>query len=312
MDENRFGGSIMANGSDERVTPGSIVGDTMLRIGEGNLAESKEFQESALGQALFYIPSMVMGARVGNQIEETIPEIQQALKEGFQGLKKMFSQRKAKRAEWNALSDDEQRGYGNFRRYVRQTLRQKTQRALRQFQAGDDIIIDGQNLGERKMKNFQDRLKIRAFYLNGINDFTVDNDGKTVQNTPVQNVENMFTSEAFNTYQNPTGLINQYNQPTPVLPQGFQGQGMLSPANLMANQTTSANNKSIFQGPVSGANTSIGQGSQAYLNMLYNMASGAGNSFLEMYNFYNNNRQAVNNVTRNYMGARFGYGFGDQ
>lgn len=312
MDENRFGGSIMANGSDERVTPGSIVGDTMLRIGEGNLAESKEFQESALGQALFYIPSMVMGARVGNQIEETIPEIQQALKEGFQGLKKMFSQRKAKRAEWNALPDDEQRAYGNFRRYIRQTLRQPTQRALRQFEAGDDIIIDGQNLGERKMKNFQDRLKIRAFYLNGINDFTVDNDGKTVQNTPVQNVENMFTSEAFNTYQNPTGLINQYYQPTPVLPQGFQGQGMLSPANLMANQTTSANNKSIFQGPVSGANTSIGQGSQAYLNMLYNMASGTGNSFLEMYNFYNNNRQAVNNVTRNYMGARFGYGFGDQ
>ena len=302
----------MANGSDERVTPNSVVGDTMLRIGEGNLAERREFQDSALGKALFYIPSMIMGARVGGQVAETIPAIQEGLQEGFEGLKEMFSQRKEKRAEWNALPDDEKRGYGNFRRYVRQTLRQPTQRSLRQFQAGDDIIIDGQNLGERKMKNFQDRIKLRAFYLNGMKDYSIDNEGRTVQNTPTVNVGNLFTSQAFNTYQNPTGLINQYNQPTPVLPQGFQGRGMLSPANLMANQTTSANNKSIFQGPVSGANTSIGQGSQAYLNMLYNMASGAGNSFLEMYNFYNNNRQAINTGTRNYMGARFGYGFGNK
>jgi len=294
----------MANGSDERVTPSSIVGDTMLRIGEGNLADSKEFQDSALGQALFYIPSMIMGARVGGQVAETIPAIQEGLQEGFEGLKEMFSQRKAKRAEWNALPDDKKRGYGNFRRYIRQTLRQRTQKSLRQFQAGDDITIDGQNLGERKMKNFQDRIKLRAFYLNGMKDYSIDNEGRTVQNTPTVNVGNMFTSQGFNTYQNPSGLINQYNQPTPALPQ--------APANSMANQTTSANNQNIFQGPVSGANTSIGQGSQAYLNMLYNMASGAGNSFLEMYNFYNNNRQAVNTATKNYMGARFGYGFGNK
>ena len=34
--------------------------------------------------------------------------------------------------------------------------------------------------------------------------------------------------------------------------------------------------------------------------------------FNNMYDFYMNNRQAVNNVTRNYMGARFGYGFGNK
>ena len=311
MDENRFGGSIMANGSDERVTPSSVVGDTMLRIGEGNLAERREFQDSALGKALFYIPSMIMGARVGGQVAETIPAIQEGLQEGFEGLKEMFSQRKAKRAEWNALPDDEKRGYGNFRRYIRQTLRQPTQRSLRQFQAGDDIIIDGQNLGEKKMKNFQDRIKLRAFYLNGMKDYSIDNEGRTVQNTPTVNVGNMFTSQGFNTYQNPTGLINQYNPQAPVMPGGFMGRGMISP-NVINQQN------SVTPGPVIGQQPPV-VSTQAMTQPNTNDDFVNRNIFMQgmgyfnnMYDFYMNNRQAVNNVTRNYMGARFGYGFGNK
>ena len=301
----------MANGSDERVTPSSVVGDTMLRIGEGNLAEQTEFQNSALGKALFYIPSMIMGARVGGQIAETIPAIQEGLQEGFSGLKELFSQRKAKRSEWNALPDDEKRSYGNFRRYVRQTLRQPTQRALRKFQAGDDIVIDGQNLGERKMTNFQDRIKLRAFYLNGMKDYSIDDEGKTVQNTPTVNVGNMFTSQGFNTYQNPTGLINQYNQPTPVMSGGFMGRGMVSP-NVINQQSNVTPGPVVGQQPPVVSTRAMTQPNTNDDFVNRNIFMQGMGYFNNMYDFYMNNRQAINTGTRNYMGARFGYGFGNK
>jgi hypothetical protein len=204
MDENRFGGSIMANGSESRQTPGSIVGDTALRIATGNLRDEQEFQQSALGEALFYLPSMIMGAQIGGAVEKTMEPLTDLIK----------NRREAKEL-WNSNAimpsgKPIQQEYDTFRDFYRTDIKLRARKDVAGIERGeklapgiddqyDGTIIDQLNvageldtspdLGIRSGKSLIDKNKMRAFYLNSIKDYQYNPiEDKTEQLTPRLNL----------------------------------------------------------------------------------------------------------------------------
>lgn len=206
MDENRFGGIVMANGrgSSGRATPGSIVGETLLRIGEGDVQAQNAFRESAAGEALFYLPSMIMGAQIGGAVERTIGPLTDLIK----------NRREAKKL-WNSNAimpsgKPIQQEYDTFRDFYRTDIKLRARKDVADIERGeklapgiddqyDGTIIDQLNvaqeldtspdLGIRSGKSLVDKNKMRAFYLNSIKDYQYNPiEDKTEQLTPRLNL----------------------------------------------------------------------------------------------------------------------------
>lgn len=187
MDENKLGGSIMAEESTRDKTIGSILGDTSLQLMEDAVERDTEFQDSLLGKALFYGPSMIMGARIGGSIDKTL------------GITQYFKDKKEAKNiyEENKIMPSGKRiqeEYGSFKDFFRTEIRDRARSNVMKLDQGEKIktgiddeydgtLIDQLNvageidqnpdLGSRSGRKLgiRDKQKVRAFYLNSLNDY---------------------------------------------------------------------------------------------------------------------------------------------
>lgn len=326
MDENRFGGSIMSDQDNRTRTAADIVGESSLAIAEDTVERENKFANSAIGQALFYGTAMTQMARLGGQVEKTIP----AIKEGIGEMTQFFKDRKGFREKFNNLSDKEKKGFTGFRDYMRQQ-RRKVDLGMQNFGVGDEMTFyskDGPvSAGTRSLKPLEDRNKLRAFFLNSVEDYQFNPEtGQTLQVNPGSNVLNIVEESAppagsFKFSPNMQSTLQLYSGPNPqantigVIPQNITTPGVVNAAGPNTPQDPPAGRPAIFQGPLTGSPGIA----QDYLNMNYNVGKGIYNygqqGVSSVLDFYNQNiagnegtiaRSAFGN-TMNLIGSRFGY-----
>ena len=166
---------------------GAIVGDTSLAILEDNVKRQQEFEKSFLGQLLFYGPAMISGAQIGGSIDKTlgITEFLQDRKEA----KDIYEENKIMPSGKRIQEE-----YKNFKDFFRTEIRDRARVDVMGLNQGDKItpgiddqydgtLIDQLNvaqaidknpdLGSRSGRKFGigDKQKVRAFYLNALNDY---------------------------------------------------------------------------------------------------------------------------------------------
>lgn len=166
MDENKLGGSIMAEESTRDKTVQSILGDTSLQLMEEQVERSTEFQDSLLGKALFYGPSMIMGARMGGAIADTVSP-----------LTEFFKQRKDAKAEFKNNPELQELHGGSdnkaFRNYFK-TQRLKTGAVARGTERGEDILV-GDIKGEGAVNSVVDSVMKAEGFTSGASTVAVEN-----------------------------------------------------------------------------------------------------------------------------------------
>ena len=200
MDEKSIrGGSIMASKES------AVVGTTALDILEDNVERQNRFQESSLGQFLYYGTAALQGARIGGSIDKTL------------GITDYFKDRRAyKETEEGAAL------YGD-RKAFREGFRKHQQRAKQTVDSTKpgEMMYDmyGNEIGLRTNKRFMDKRKVRAYYLNNLKDFKYNPEtDSTVQLSPRVSVNEITVPEALQP------IDTQYVNPSPVV--NYQTQGM--------------------------------------------------------------------------------------
>ena len=144
----------------------SILGDTSLQLMEEQVDRSTEFQDSLLGKALFYGPSMIMGARMGGAIADTVSP-----------LTEFFKQRKDAKAEFKSSPELQELHGGSdnkaFRNYFK-TQRLKTGAVARGTERGEDIRV-GNIKGEGAVNSVVDSVMKAEGFTSGASTVAVEN-----------------------------------------------------------------------------------------------------------------------------------------
>ena len=144
----------------------SILGDTSLQLMEEQVDRSTEFQDSLLGKALFYGPSMIMGARVGGAVADTVSP-----------LTEFFKQRKDAKQEFKNSPELQQIHGGSdnkaFRNYFK-TQRLKTGAVARGTKRGEDILV-GDIKGEGAVNSVVDSVMKAEGFTSGASTVAVEN-----------------------------------------------------------------------------------------------------------------------------------------
>ena len=256
----------------------AIVGDTSLAILEDNVKRQQEFENSFLGQLLFYGPAMISGAQMGGAVDRTL------------GITEFLKDRKLAKDiyEENKVMPSGKRiqeEYGSFKDFFRTEIRDRARSNVMGLDQGDKIttgiddeydgtLIDQLNvagaidqnpdLGSRSGRKFgiRDKQKVRAFYLNASNDY---------QYSPITDTTEQLT---------PRMQLFQGNAPA------FGGSGPTQlgtvPASMMPQQPAPAPKMNQVATGLSDASTYMGsQGytrAQSLFDMLSNSAQFLGNS----------------------------------
>jgi len=216
-------------------TAADIVGDSALTIEERKVRKANEFADSDVGQALFYGTAMARGAQMGGQVQKSWGDI----KDGVGELTQFFKDRKGERAKWNAMSDEEQGSFANFRDFFRQKTR-NVDISMNKFQAGEDMEFhtkDGTvNLGPRSLKPLEDRNKLRAFFLNSTEDWKFDPSTESAvqvnQGTNILKIQPMPARPSGSFLHSPTGANPQPSMDTNI---GVQTGDTFNPSGVSAN-----------------------------------------------------------------------------
>jgi len=231
-------------------TAADIVGDSALTIQERKVRKANEFADSDVGQALFYGTAMARGAQMGGQIQKSWGDI----KDGVGELTQFFKDRKGERAKWNAMSDEEQGSFANFRDFFRQKTR-NVDISMNKFQAGEDMEFhtkDGTvNLGPRSLKPLEDRNKLRAFFLNSTEDWKFDPSTESAvqvnQGTNVLKIQPMPARPSGSFLYSPTGANPQPSMDTNI---GVQTGDTFNPSATYANPSDVGPNNVVPDQPV--------------------------------------------------------------
>tara|TARA_X000000368_G_C23057360_1_gene724625 strand:+ start:613 stop:1818 length:1206 start_codon:yes stop_codon:yes gene_type:complete len=156
----------MAEESTRDKTIGSILGDTSLQLMEEQVERSTEFEDSLLGKALFYGPSMIMGARIGGSIADTASP-----------LTEFFKQRKDAKAEFKNNPELQELHGGSdnraFRNYFK-TQRLKTGAVARGTERGEDMLV-GDIKGEGAVNSVVDSVMKAEGFTSGASTVAVEN-----------------------------------------------------------------------------------------------------------------------------------------
>jgi len=307
----------MSDKDNRTRTAADIVGESSLAIAEDTVERQNKFANSAIGQALFYGTAMTQMARLGGQVEKTIP----AIKEGIGEMTQFFKHRKGFRKKFDALSSKEKEGYLGFRDYMRQK-RRNVSLGMDLFDAGDEMTFYGTDgpvsAGTRSLKPLEDRNKLRAFFLNSVEDYQFNPEtGQTMQVNTGSNVLNIVEESAppagsFRYSPTLKSNLQLYSGPNPqVNTIGTVPQNITTPGVVNAGGPNVATGQSqSFVGPIQGGPNSqfIANAGNAAINTVQQGASSA-------LDFYNQNiagnertiARSAFGTAMNLLGSRFGY-----
>ena len=185
----------------------AIAGTTALDILEDNVERQNKFQESSLGQALFYGTAALQGARIGGAIDKTL------------GITDYFKDRKTYKE-----TDEGAALYGD-RKAFREGFRKHQQRAKDTVDSAKpgEMMYDmyGNEMFERTNKRFMDKRKVRAYYLNNLKDYKYNPEtDSTVQLSARVRVNEITVPKALQP------IDTQYVNPSPVINYETQGMNM--------------------------------------------------------------------------------------